>query len=313
MTQIESKPTESATDPMRPSVGPMAAAPPGQVNELIWRPNFTGIAAFCARGTRRASRTRRHEQGFSPVTAGETRRIGRRYEIEQILGRGGMATVHRARDAQLERRRRTPLLLAAAVMLLAIIGFAGGRLLGGGDETGGVIVGEPRGEVFGSTPEPTEEPTQRPTAEPTESPTPEPTARATPAPVAVATPIPATPVPPRATPAPTPIAVAMAVTPDQTVATWYSYVESGQFDAAYALWSDRMRANFPREGNLDNRWGDTADVAIQQISVTQQSSSTANVFIDFVETKDNGSSRRFVGSWDLVRAGDHWLLDNPNF
>jgi hypothetical protein len=32
----------------------MAAAPPGQVNWLIWSPNFSGIAEYCAPGTRRA-------------------------------------------------------------------------------------------------------------------------------------------------------------------------------------------------------------------------------------------------------------------
>jgi hypothetical protein len=35
MTQIESNPTSSADRTTRASVGPMAAAPPGQVKELI--------------------------------------------------------------------------------------------------------------------------------------------------------------------------------------------------------------------------------------------------------------------------------------
>ena len=49
-------------------------------------------------------------------------------------------------------RRRSPLLLvAAATVLLAVIGFAGGHLVGNGDD-GGIIVGEPRGEVFASPP-----------------------------------------------------------------------------------------------------------------------------------------------------------------
>ena len=215
-------------------------------------------------------------------------------------------------------RRRSPLLLAAAaVLLLAVIGFAGGRLLSGPEDglDDDVVVGEPRGGVFGSTAEPTSRPASDPTSDPTASPTPAPTVAptATPAPVAAATPVPTTPAPVPATPAPTPVIVAMAVTPDQTVATWYSYVVDGEFDAAYALWSDRMRANFPRAGNLDSRWGDTADVSILQLYVTSQTANNANVFIDFIETKDDGSSRRFTGSWDLVRSGDAWLLDQPHF
>jgi hypothetical protein len=107
--------------------------------------------------------------------------------------------------------------------------------------------------------------------------------------------------------------VAVAITPDQTVATWYSLVEDGQFDAAYGLWSDRMRAGFPREGNLDNRWRDTADVSFTQLYVVEQTQTTAKVQVEFVETKDNGSSRRFIGWWELVRSGDGWLLDQPHF
>ena len=40
MTQIESKPTSSASRTIRASVGPIASGPPGQVNELICRPTF---------------------------------------------------------------------------------------------------------------------------------------------------------------------------------------------------------------------------------------------------------------------------------
>ena len=42
MTQIESKPASSASRTIRASVGPMASAPPGHVNEGICRPTFIG-------------------------------------------------------------------------------------------------------------------------------------------------------------------------------------------------------------------------------------------------------------------------------
>ena len=41
MTQIESRPMSSAWRAIRPRVGPMASAPPGQLNEGIWSPSFT--------------------------------------------------------------------------------------------------------------------------------------------------------------------------------------------------------------------------------------------------------------------------------
>ncbi len=203
-------------------------------------------------------------------------------------------------------------LLVAGLLMLGVIGFAGGRMLAGPeDPQDRIVVGEPRGGVLAATPEPTERPTPNPTARPTAEPTTVPTA--TPAPVAVATPMPATPAPaPVVTPAP-PVMVAMAVTPDQTVATWYSHVANGEFDAAYALWSQRMRANFPREGNLDNRWRETADITFSQLYVVSQTQTTATVQVDFVETRDDGSSRRFIGWWELVRSGDGWLLDQPHF
>ncbi len=40
ITQIESNPASSAWRTIRARVGPIASVPPGQVNELIWRPTF---------------------------------------------------------------------------------------------------------------------------------------------------------------------------------------------------------------------------------------------------------------------------------
>ena len=42
MTQIESNPTSSADLTSAARVGPIACAPPGQLNDEIWRPIFTG-------------------------------------------------------------------------------------------------------------------------------------------------------------------------------------------------------------------------------------------------------------------------------
>lgn len=212
-----------------------------------------------------------------------------------------------------DRRRRGALLAVAAVALIAVIGFAGARLLieAGEDPMAGVVVGEPRGGVLPATPEPTEEPT--PTPEPTPDPTASPTPTATPVPVAAATPAPVAPPPPRATPPPQTVVVAMAEAPTDTVERWYALLVDGQFDAAYSMWSDRMKANFPRQGNLDNRWRDTAAIEILQLYVVEQTTTTAAVQIEFIEYRDNGSSRRFLGWWELVRSGDGWLLDAPHF
>jgi hypothetical protein len=74
-----------------------------------------------------------------------------------------------------------------------------------------------------------------------------------------------------------------------------------------------MRANFPREANLDGRWANTVSISVNDLRVLSASSDQMTVAIDFVETLANGSSRRFVGSWQLVASDSGWLLDSPSF
>ena len=97
------------------------------------------------------------------------------------------------------------------------------------------------------------------------------------------------------------------------VIQWYDLVVARRFDEAYALWSDRMKANFPRQGNLDGRWANTVSVAVNDVRPLSQSGERMTVAIDFVETLTDGTSRRFVGSWQLVASNDGWLLDSPSF
>jgi hypothetical protein len=117
---------------------------------------------------------------------------------------------------------------------------------------------------------------------------------------------------PARTPAPTPIVVAVAG-PTDAVAAFYGHVADGRFDAAYGLWSDRMRAAYPRQENLDERFDQTASITFEQLFVAQQSATTATVQANFVETYDSGSTRRFIGYWELIRVNGRWLLDAPHY
>jgi hypothetical protein len=161
------------------------------------------------------------------------------------------------------------------------------------------------------------------TATMTRSPSHTPTA-VPPTPTATPTPVPATPTP--ALPTPTPVTPAPTEAPPQArdsqvdpygaveaVATWYGLVESGQFDAAYALWSERMKATFPRAGNLDQRWANTADIRIHSIGLSHAQGSAATVYITFTEHSNAGGSRRFEGWWDVTLTDSGWLLDWPTF
>ncbi|MEO6294506.1 MAG: hypothetical protein ABIP01_03265, partial [Candidatus Limnocylindria bacterium] len=125
---------------------------------------------------------------------------------------------------------------------------------------------------------------------------------------------PPTPTPDTPTPTPAPTAVIMAVAqPDDAVAAFYGNVARGNFDAAYSLWSDRMKATYPREGNLDQRFAGTASISFQQLHVAEQGGDRATVQANFTETYDSGATRNFIGYWRLVRVEGRWLLDEPHY
>jgi hypothetical protein len=47
--------------------------------------------------------------------------------------------------------------------------------------------------------------------------------------------------------------------------------------------------------------------------VAEQGATTATVQANFVETYDSGSSRRFVGYWELILVDGRWLLNAPTY
>lgn len=101
--------------------------------------------------------------------------------------------------------------------------------------------------------------------------------------------------------------------PEDSVAAFYGNVAAGNFDAAYSLWSDRMKATYPRQENLDDRFDDTASITFNQLRLVDQTDRTATVQANFTEKYDSGSSRDFVGFWQLIQVDGRWLLDEPNY
>ena len=74
-----------------------------------------------------------------------------------------------------------------------------------------------------------------------------------------------------------------------------------------------MKATYPRQANLDDRFDQTADITFSQLSVARQTASSATVQANFTETYDGGSSRGFIGYWNLVWVDGRWLLDAPTY
>ena len=187
--------------------------------------------------------------------------------------------------------------------------------------TPGIIVGIPGGAVIQAAPSATSGPSSTPTsrgAAPA-TPTPTPGATATPAPAPTAAPPSAPPSvgPPPATvpstPVPTAAVVAVVGAPEAAVATFYRHVVAGEFDAAYAVWSERMKSTYPRDGNLDERFDQTADITFSELFTAERTDTTAVVQANFTETYDSGGSRNFIGYWRLVLVDGRWLLDEPHY
>ena len=236
-------------------------------------------------------------------------------------------------DGERDRRWAWVLVPIAGLLLLALV-FSGQWLDGGAGADApppSIEVGEVGGAIFSpgqtprdptSAPVPTTQPTPVPTPVPTTAPTTVPTPAATTAPVATPlptvapTPAPTTPPPatpePQRTPVPTVVVVAV-LEPEDIVAAFYGHVVDEEFDEAYALWSDRMKSEFPREENLDGRFDVTASITFTQLRTVASGGSRALVQADFVEEYESGATREFIGYWEVVQVDGRWLLDQPHY
>jgi hypothetical protein len=105
---------------------------------------------------------------------------------------------------------------------------------------------------------------------------------------------------------------AMADTgPTAAVATFYELVQRHEFDTAAELWTPRMRAAFPPAENIDHRFAQTQQVVVNRVEVVSARGEQVVVGVDLNERNAAGQ-RHYVGTWSVVRAGNAWLLDEPN-
>jgi hypothetical protein len=102
-----------------------------------------------------------------------------------------------------------------------------------------------------------------------------------------------------------------AAEPTQAVSTFYALVSQGQFDSAAALWTPRMRSQFPPRENIDQRFSGTQAIQVNRAEVLDQDQSRATVAVDLTESNAVAGRRRYIGNWHLVRGANGWLLDQP--
>jgi len=166
-----------------------------------------------------------------------------------------------------------------------------------------------RQNVAVATVAPTPQATEAPIAEPTAVPMPAPT----PAPTAAPTPAPTTP-PLAAAPAAV-VRVPSTESPVAAVQAFYAFITQKQLDRALALWSQRMVNTFPPDEYFWGRFEPTHRISVERISVVSVNEQTgrAVVSVDIVEVHGSPAvTRRWVGTWQLVRGPSGWLLDQPN-
>ena len=254
--------------------------------------------------------------------------------IDLVRPVSGVRSGQRPAHASRRHRKSIAAVVIAGVALsagaMASVLLAGKPQQPAGFPSPTIIVGIPGPVVLteptpASTPSPEGDPTPRPTttamSPPAETPMPTsiPVAPTPPAPQPTAAapppPPPAVPAPPTTAPSaePTTGVVAAATHADEAVAAFYQFVADGDFDAAYGLWSDSMKAAYPREGNLDQRFAGTSLVSFDELRVAERSGNSATVQANFTETYDSGSTRQFIGYWRLVLVNGRWLLDQPNY
>ena len=255
-----------------------------------------------------------------PGTAGaSTPAAAVRPEAEVQEAPGSRRRRRRHPAAAPARRLTMAVPLALAAVAIAGAGFVVMQLIGGPGGTPAIgnpldiVVGTPGGAAEAGESETPDQAT--PTPEPSTTPRPRASTPPQSAPTVAATPIPTVRASaPAATPRPSePATVALAGGPEDAVAAFYAAVVDERFDAAYALWSDRMKATYPRPEQLDDRFADTAAISFSELRVASRSGADATVQANFTERYDTGSSRDFIGYWRLVRVDGRWLLDEPNY
>ncbi len=72
-----------------------------------------------------------------------------------------------------------------------------------------------------------------------------------------------------------------------------------------------MQAKFDPTTNIYRRFSSTQDITVRRAQVIGRSGGWARVAVDIIE-RQTSRTWRWVGSWELVRSGNRWLLNDPD-
>lgn len=103
------------------------------------------------------------------------------------------------------------------------------------------------------------------------------------------------------------------VDPASAVLAFYRLAAEHRFSQAAQLWTPSMRLLYPPPSNIDDRFTSTARISARASdqSIDWQAG-RATVAVDVVEVLASGTQQEWVGTWDLVRTPQGWLLNYPD-
>lgn len=93
---------------------------------------------------------------------------------------------------------------------------------------------------------------------------------------------------------------------------FYGAVSAHQWGTAVQYWDSHMRAEYPPGDNINGRFANTRSISLVGWNVQSNDGQTAVVGVDVREVLDSGATRRYVGTWTVVKTSSGWLLHEPN-
>ena len=74
-----------------------------------------------------------------------------------------------------------------------------------------------------------------------------------------------------------------------------------------------MRAQYPPDQFIDQRFAQTHSLSLNTARVIEVAGDRATVAVDLIEVIGNpAETRRWVGTWVVVKTAGGWRLDTPN-
>jgi hypothetical protein len=127
----------------------------------------------------------------------------------------------------------------------------------------------------------------------------------------------AAPAPPGAASSPAPAAaMAAGADPVQTVERFYALLGSQRYDDLLPLLSPRLRASAPWQPSALRDRTPPGDLVIEQAQLVElspdQQRASVRVVVRETVPPPLAETRRYVGTWQLVRGGPGWLLDDSD-